>query len=110
MNQIVLQQVQPQIIIEQTSDQIVVQQTMPQIIVQGGSIVANIIPFTFTASATGQTTFGPLPTQPTVVICLFITGAGQNQLGGDFIINNSNYIVLSDGVNKGDTVYGAYEV
>jgi len=102
-------QEQIQVTVKQESKQVILQQVLNQIICQGGSIVSNILPFTFTCTTPGQTIFGPLPSSPTAVICLFITGAGQNQLAGDYTIQGLN-IVLSSGVNIGDTVYGAYEV
>ena len=72
--------------------------------------MTNIVPFTFTATTAGQTIFGPLPALPAALICCFITGAGQNIAAGDAVLYGATNVKLSQGVDIGDTVYGAIQI
>jgi len=104
----------PQITIQEGHSQIIVQQEndFPQITVIETLAMTNIVPFSFTATTDGQTTFGNLPGIPTAVVCLFIMGTGQDQVAGDFSVSGLN-IVLSGSapaIKAGDFVFGAISI
>ena len=62
--------------------------------------------FDFTASQ-GQTEF-TLVSLPITMIVVYINGVAQNEEGGDFIMSNRT-IILSEGVDEGDHVFGVYQ-
>lgn len=105
------------ITVEQNKEYISVEQGVPKITVEkneqhitviGTNNMANFFPFTFTCTVQGQTTFGPLLGKPKS-IWVAITGAIQNQAIGDFTISGTD-IILSQGANLGDTIYGLVQL
>ena len=81
-------------------------QQIQEITVCGQSITPQFAPYSFTATSDGQTTFGPLAQVPVSVITCAITGTIQNP-SVDYRLDTSGlYIILSEGIATGNTVYG----
>jgi hypothetical protein len=103
-----------QIVLRNEPKGITLIQQLNQIVLQGGPIVANILPFTATATALNQTVFQPLNAQgqPIVfsqLICAFIMGIGQNILTGDYTYSNG-IITFSQGLPIGYYIFGAGQI
>ena len=109
---ITIEQILVPITIEQKCNKIIIQQNpFPQITVQGVPVMTTIAPFSFTATINGQTQF-TLPVAPSIVICLFIMGTGQDQIAGDFTINGQTITLGNTApyINAGDLIFGAYQI
>ena len=109
--QLVLKQELKQINLTQQYNPLILNQEIKQIVIQGGPIVANILPFSVTATTNGQTIF-TLPYTYSTIICLFIMGTGQDILNGDYTVVG-NIVTLgatAPVMQIGDLLYGAGQI
>lgn len=93
--------------IKQSPKNIQIFQGVQMVNVCSQSRPASLVPFSFTATEDGQTTFGPWPAIPVNVVTLAITGTLQDPAGTvpDYTWNSGG-VTLSQGVNAGNTIYG----
>ena len=107
MNRITVQQNKPEIIVRQ-GPVVVVQQRVVQVTVYSEELAmpTRFRKFSFTATQ-GQTHF-ILEALPITMIVVYINGVAQDEEIGDFTLTNRT-IILSDGVDAGDHVFGVYQ-
>lgn len=109
--QLVLKHEIKQSVLRQEPKQIVLVQEIKQLTLCGGPVVANILPFSATATNNGQTVF-PIQYTFSTIVCLAVMGTLQNILVGDYTVNG-NVVTLGASapyINVGDTVFGAGQI
>jgi hypothetical protein len=107
INRITIQSNEPTFVLK-TAPAIVLKQEIVMITINAEQLSSpvSLKPFSFTATE-GQTVF-VLPSYALMIICLFVSGLGQDGLNADFSLEG-NTITLNEGIPVGYRVYGTYQ-